>query len=131
MVSLCVFILRHGTGVWVHFGADLLKDYGAFLKFSYSGALAWAYEPDLVPFPEEEIKEVLSTHKSFDFDSVCRYFHLWQNVSFKLPLPCPVLARILPATMSHWNAIKGGSDTITKLLWLNIMTHQALCLKLT
>jgi len=88
------------------------------LKFAYSNALAWAYEPAL-PFPESGIKEVLSKHKTFDYDSFRGYFFLWQHVSFKLSLPCPVLARILPATMSHWNAIKGGSDTITKLLWLN------------
>jgi len=31
-----------------------------------------------------------------------------------------VLERIIPSVVSHWNAIKGGSDTITKLIWLNM-----------
>ena len=35
-------------------------------------------------------------------------------------LPIPQLERIIPFTVSQWNTIKGGSDTITKLLWLNM-----------
>jgi len=31
----------------------------------------------------------------------------------------PQLERIIPCALSEWNGIKGGSDTLTKLLWLN------------
>jgi len=48
------------------------------------------------------------------------YFYLWKYVSTKLPLPIPHLERIIPYVISRWNSIKGGSDAITKLLWLNM-----------
>jgi hypothetical protein len=35
-------------------------------------------------------------------------------------LPIPHLKRIIPFTVSQWNTIKGWSDTITKLLWINM-----------
>jgi hypothetical protein len=32
--------------------------------------------------------------------------------------PLPPIARIIPLNLAIWNAVKGGSDTITKLLWM-------------
>jgi hypothetical protein len=38
----------------------------------------------------------------------------------KAAFPHPTTERIIPFVVSQWNAIKGGSDTITELLWLNM-----------
>jgi hypothetical protein len=53
-------------------------------------------------------------------ESFLGYFYLWHYVCEKLPLPIPPLEWVIPFTLSQWNAIKGGSDTITKLLRLNM-----------
>jgi len=50
------------------------------------------------------------------------YFYLWNYVSTRLPPPIPHLERIIPYVISRWNTVKGGSDAITKLLWLNMYT---------
>ena len=41
--------------------------------------------------------------------------NVWQAL-LKLPRPFPSLKRLIPAVCSFWNAVKGGSDTTTKLL---------------
>jgi hypothetical protein len=69
-----------------------------------------------------DFEHVLAGHKSKDVESFLGYFHLWRYVSTKLPLPIPPLERIIPYVLSRWNLIKGGSDAITKLLWLNMYT---------
>ncbi len=107
-------------GVWVHFDDCLLQDYGIVLKYIYEHALSWAYDPYEISLPKEEIVQVLDNHKTINLETFLGYFYLWRYVSTKLPLPIPKLERIIPFVMSQWNAIKGGSDTITKLLWLNI-----------
>ncbi len=53
-------------------------------------------------------------------ESFLGHFYLWRYVCNKLDLPIPQLERIIPFVLSQWNAIKGGSDTITKLLCLNM-----------
>lgn len=106
------------AGVWVHFDEDLLVDYGDVLRYIYRTALSWAYERE-APFPKEEVEEALKSFKNVDYDSFIGLFYLWRFVSTRLSLPIPRLQRIVPSVVSHWNAIKGGSDTITKLLWSN------------
>ena len=41
--------------------------------------------------------------------------NVWQAL-LKLPRPFPSLKRLIPAVCLFWNAVKGGSDTTTKLL---------------
>ncbi len=48
------------------------------------------------------------------------YFFLWSYASTRLTLPIPQLERIIPFTVSRWNSMKGGSDTLTKILWHNM-----------
>jgi len=104
----------------VQFDDMLLQQYGIVLDFFYTNALRWAYEPDDNPLPMEDIHQVLEQHKQIDKDSFLGYFYLWRYVCTRLPLPIQPLERIVPFTVSQWNTIKGGSDTITKLLWLNM-----------
>lgn len=37
----------------------------------------------------------------------------------RMVFPLPRIARVIPLVFAYWNAIKGGSDSITKLLWHN------------
>ena len=90
------------------------------LSYCYENALSWAYQQADNPLPKEDIEIVLASSKTINFESFLGYFHLWSYVYEKLPLPIPQLERIIPYVLSQWNAIKGGSDTITKLLWLNM-----------
>jgi hypothetical protein len=39
-----------------------------------------------------------------------------QKLQTKYPFPLPVIACIVPFVISFWNSLKGGGDTITKLL---------------
>jgi len=41
-------------------------------------------------------------------------FHLWEHMCSK-DLPLPPLHRLIPLIHSYWNAVKSGSDVITKL----------------
>jgi len=107
------------TGLWVHFSDSLLDSYGTLLDFLYRHSLRWAYEADnQMEMPNFE--HVLAGNKSIDVESFLGFFYLWKYVSTKLPLSIPHLERIIPYVISRWNSIKGGSDAITKLLWLNM-----------
>jgi len=97
----------------------LLEQYGIVLRYFYESALSWAYIPDDNPLPKEAINQALQQQKGIDLESFLGYFHLWRYISTRLPLPIPPVERIIPFVLSERNCIKGGSNTITKLLWLN------------
>jgi hypothetical protein len=109
------------TGVWVQFDDWTLKAYGVVLEYLFKYSLSWAYEPDN-PLLRLDLEKVLTDNKSIDAESFMGYFYLWNYVSTRLPLPIPHLERIIPYVISRWNTVKGGSDAITKLLWLNMYT---------
>ena len=48
------------------------------------------------------------------------FFGLWRSTNnprgSSIPLPLPKTARIVPFNVAAWNVLKGGSDTITKLI---------------
>jgi hypothetical protein len=118
-ITFLFLLLYLQKGVWIHFESLLQWSYGTVLKFFYEQALSWAYEPNH-PLPRQDIELALADHKALDVESFLGYFYLWQYVSTRLPLPIPQLERIIPFAVSQWNSIKGGSDTITKLLWSNM-----------
>jgi len=106
--------------VWVYFNEKVREDYGTVLRYFYEHSLKWAYNPRDIPFPKEEIQYVLSTQKKLDMEGFLGYFYLWSYASTRLTLPIPHLERIIPYPVSRWNAMKGGSDTLTKILWHNM-----------
>ncbi len=118
-ITFLFLLLYLQKGVWIHFESLLQWSYGTVLKFFYEQALSWAYEPNH-PIPRQDIDLALADHKALDIESLLGYFYLWRYVSTRLPLPIPQLERIIPFAVSQWNSIKGGSDTITKLLWSNM-----------
>jgi hypothetical protein len=109
------------TGVWVQFDDWTLKAYGVVLEYLFKYSLSWAYEPDN-PLLRPDLEKVPADNKSIDAESFMGYFYLWNYVSTRLPPPIPHLERIIPYVISRWNTVKGGSDAITKLLWLNMYT---------
>ncbi len=102
----------------MHFDEDFLFDCRYVLCYIYRTALSWGYNPE-IPFPKDDVEQMLKHFKNVDYKSFDGVFYLWRFVSSCLPLPIPRL-QIIPSVMSHWNAIKEGSDTITKLIWLNM-----------
>jgi hypothetical protein len=54
--------------------------------------------------------------------SFLQWLALWRIVQLTWLPPLPPIARIIPRNLSNWNAVKGGSHTITKLLWTG-MNH--------
>ena len=84
-------------------------------------ALLWAYDnttdvssiiiPDEVLTISENVKTINGE------ETLYGALKLWK-VMYDNPsiLPRPVIKRIIPSTHAHWNATKGGSDTITKLV---------------
>ena len=104
------------NGIWVKFDAEIKTKYGILLRSIYNVCLKWAYNPNVV-LPEAKLKSILpEIDKDLDFESFQGHFALWNYVSNKIPGPLPRLARILPLVFSTWNSLKGGSDTVTKLI---------------
>jgi hypothetical protein len=108
------------SGTWVELCDDLKGKYGTFLKLVYEKCLRWAYRPDLVPLPEEKLKAALQHVRGVDFESFTGHFALWRYISTKIKGPLPHVERIIPFIFAKWNCLKGGSDTITKLIWFAI-----------
>jgi hypothetical protein len=105
------------NGVWVKFDAEIKTNYGILLRSIYNVSLKWAYSPNVL-LPEAKIKSLLpEVDKELDFESFQGHLALWKFVSNKIAAPLPRLARILPLVFSTWNSLKGGSDTMTKLIW--------------
>jgi hypothetical protein len=110
------------TGTWVEFSDVLKEEYGVFLRLAYEKSLRWAYRPDLVPLPEESLKIALKqvTRGGVDYESFTGHFALWRYVTTKIAGPLPHVERIIPFLFAKWNCLKGGSDTITKLIWFSM-----------
>ena len=52
-----------------------------------------------------------------DFASFKDHYNIYRLVRFKFEHPIPPIKYILPYVMAHWNPRKGGSDTISKMVW--------------
>ena len=110
--------------VWVGFDETILTAYGEFLDRCYNESLKWAYhdlheEGDV--FQEEDSLNLIKPFlpKEVDFESFADFFNLWKNAvnGDDEHLPIPPTKTIMPFHFSKWNKFKGGSDTMTKLLW--------------
>ncbi len=105
-------------GLWVNQSILLAND--IFKLYFNETALTWAYQLDDNPLLKEDIEQVLASHKTLKMESFLGHFYLWHYVCNELPLPISQLKWIIPFMLSLWNVIKSGSDTITKLLCLNV-----------
>lgn len=109
------------NGVWVKFDEELKDTHGRLLEEIYKRCLLWAYEPGAAPISKQDVTSAIKSSKQLkgrvDWESFQGHFALWRYVSTNIPGPLPYISRILPFIFSTWNCLKGGSDTITKLLW--------------
>jgi hypothetical protein len=131
---LIVFCNSNGGiigGVWVHFSVELKQHWGNVLVDMHMLSLAYAYRPPDQPVVQSQkeydelelvVKTVVVAGAPLDMHSFLQWLALWRIVQLTWLPPLPPIARIIPRNLSNWNAVKGGSDTITKLLW-TVMNH--------
>ena len=109
------------SGTWVRFSNELKFCYGELLKDIYEETLQWAYEGNKMKMPDDIIKKCITKRKRtlVDYETFERNYYCWKELmmSKSSPLPLPSCKRIIPAQHSMWNLNKGGSDTMTKLMW--------------
>lgn len=105
----------------VEFDGALLTAYGNVLTDLKNKTLAWAYDEDTdasdIVIPNEVLaigKKVATINgKEAFYGTVKLWKKMFADTSI---LPRPVLQRILPRSHAKWNANKGGSDTVTKIV---------------
>mmetsp|Transcript_7145 Transcript_7145/g.10465 ORF Transcript_7145/g.10465 Transcript_7145/m.10465 type:complete len:544 (+) Transcript_7145:549-2180(+) len=119
-------------GVTVSFDDELKSAYGnvlrAIVKFSMSfvyrvgtsttsyrntSAAGWTLD-SLDPVDRRCFRRALQS-MNIPEDAFVESFKLWKAFR-RLKRPLPRSARIIPLLFSVWNAFKGGSDTITKIM---------------
>jgi hypothetical protein len=122
-------------GIFVKFDDHLKKAWIEVLRDVHNLALRWAYkdeaeeaETERMDGPSFEdrtfLDPVLSTIKiqnkkdgKLEFRAFQQWVELWYDVRFRKALPLPPIARVIPYSLAMWNSFKGGSDTLTKLIW--------------
>lgn len=116
----------------IRFPFELIDSYKQICDGFYENDLKVFYQPgDEVPelpdkwinaFQSPKLKYLNMDSSSWNYAiSIWRLLNIDINASTSKPqrrflLPLPALARIVPLVISTWNALKGGGDTITKLL---------------
>ena len=94
--------------------------YGDVLWDIYDSSLKWLYEDVEQPdeaYLEPILKEIVVNGAAVDRLSFKMDVALWKDINKNMAFPIPRLARIIPLLFALWNAIKGGSDATTNLLW--------------
>eukprot|EP00978_Attheya_sp_CCMP212_P042773 scaffold266548_cov105-Attheya_sp.AAC.1 len=115
------------SGIFVKFDENLKEAWKLVLRDMGRLSLGWAYYDGTRNGPHFDrgfIDPVLARIKlhnkkdgALDFASFHQWVLLWYDIRFRKALPLPPIARIIPFAISMWNAFKGGSDTLTKLIW--------------
>ena len=104
----------------IDFSTELKEDFGEVLKDLFELSLQWAYptltqRPQVVIVPEH-ILAIADTIKTINGrETLQGTANLWLAMC-KLQKPFPSFNRMIPAIYAFWNAVKGGSDTTTKLM---------------
>jgi hypothetical protein len=111
-------------GLVLDFPEELKSAYIKVVQDVYVAGLSWAWKITLDNLPVDKIKAVLQCdamkNRKLDFHSFSHTLHVWRclNVDNRtVTFPLPPCARLIPYTHSFWNIAKGGSDTISKLIW--------------
>jgi hypothetical protein len=113
-------------GVFVTYTDEIKEAYLEVLEDLYDRGLKWAYEPSKgLNLPEDKIRAVIGSKKykglKLKYDDFLTAFFVLPKLSVDRDehtcLPIPPCNQLLPYNHSFWNAVKGGSDTITKLFW--------------
>lgn len=105
----------------IDFSRDLRESFDKVLSKLKDIALDWAYPDeissrnDTLEIPEEIIKIAEKVPTINGLETLQGTANLWHTLR-KLPTPFPSLRRLIPSICAYWNAVKGGSDTTTKLM---------------
>jgi len=108
-------------GIFVFVPVQLRAAYNNVLGNIYSSTIKWMHDDDAEKPSDEELQKVLACttvngavldRHSFDMDVA-----LWQDINFNIDFPIPRLRHIIPLVFAYWNALKGGSDATTNLIW--------------
>ncbi len=84
-------------------------------SFNMNSNIIRPHRPKVVEIPQniinvaEKIKTINGTES---LQGTANIYHTLSH----LPLPIPSFTRFIPAVYAYWNAVKGGSDTTTKLM---------------
>lgn len=107
----------------INYENDLLNSYGKVMEKLKDDTLHWAYDsydvdeakniviPDDVIALSKKIKTI--NGKEGLYSAVKLWKFMFDDLSI---LPRPALKRIIPRSHAKWNANKGGSDAITKIV---------------
>ena len=110
----------------IDFTDEMKTHFEAVLKKIKDITLDWAYpahppsdqtprDGGIVQIPDKIFK-IAQTIKPINGDDTLQgTANLWLSLS-RLHKPIPSLVRLIPAIYAFWNAVKGGSDTTTKLM---------------
>ena len=104
----------------VNFSDLFLENYGKVIGKIKDLGLFWVYgEQQTNNIPQTVLDVANLDVKTLNgSESLQSSFYLWKRM-MTLPLPFPPLRRIIPIYCAHWNQVKGGSDTTTKLMDTN------------
>ena len=108
----------------IDFSDNLKDNFGSVLQDLKNASLEWAYpdpnsfgrrEPKVLKIPERicSIAESITTINGMD--TLKGTANIWYSL-VRLSKPFPSLIRLIPAIYAFWNAVKGGSDTTTKVM---------------
>ena len=116
----CMLVIGNTQGeiIWaikVNFEASTLNSYRRVVTSLYDFLLKEFYN-EAARLPQDPCLDYALRSLKIDRGALEQMFKLWHSVLTKLKMPLPPVSRIVPMWVATWNAIKSGSDTMTKLL---------------
>ena len=112
------------NSVIIDFTTELKRHFGEVLKEMKSFTLDWMYpdqesrnarRAEVVKIPDRVFKIAKNVASINGDEALQGTANLWKTLS-SLPSPFPSFTRLIPSIYAFWNAVKGGSDTTTKLM---------------
>ena len=116
----CMLVVgdTHGEIIWtikVEFEQSTLNSYKKVVDALY-GFLLQDFYREPARLPQDPCLHYAIRSLKIDVAALEQMFKVWHSVVTKLKMPLPPVIRIVPMWVATWNAIKSGSDTMTKLL---------------
>ena len=113
----------------IDFSTDIKEKFERVLEKLMEISLKWAYPSEPLPSPTgqrsqssnvliipPEVFEIGASVDTINGNQALQgTANLWHKLT-QLPKPFPSFLRLIPAIYAYWNAVKGGSDTTTKLM---------------
>ena len=98
-----------------HFGIVLEEMKNFILNWLYNNPCSNKKRAEVVKVPDQILNLSKHVPNINGIESLQGGVNLWMSLSL-LPSPIPSFHRLIPAIYAFWNAVKGGSDTTTKLM---------------